>query len=82
MLWEPSFTFFRQGFVMLVLSRKLQERISIVTASGQAIILQITDIEAGRVRIGIQASQDVIISREELIAKEDWETIELLSKGR
>ena len=48
---------------MLVLSRKLSERIRI----GDNIVIQIIRIGPGTVRIGIDAPHDVTISREELL---------------
>jgi carbon storage regulator len=47
---------------MLVLSRKLNERIWI----GQKISVTVMDIERGKVRLGIDAPKDVPILREEL----------------
>ncbi len=48
---------------MLVLSRKLGERIFI----GEDIVITLVDIDRGKVRIGIQAPRDVPIYREELL---------------
>lgn len=48
---------------MLVLSRKLGERIYV----GEDIIITIVDVDRGKVRVGIQAPRDVPIYREELL---------------
>ncbi|QDT95526.1 carbon storage regulator [Gimesia aquarii] len=47
---------------MLVLSRKVLERIKI----GDKIYIQILQIRPGVVRVGIEAPEDVIIIRDEL----------------
>ncbi len=49
---------------MLVLSRKLGERIMI----GDNIVLTVVDIDRGKIRLGIEAPRDVPIMRSELIA--------------
>lgn len=51
---------------MLVLSRKLNERIHI----GQDIVLTVVRVGKKRVRIGIEAPQHVKILRDELIDKQ------------
>ena len=48
---------------MLVLSRKIQERIKI----GPDIWITLVDIDRNKVRIGIEAPKDVIVTREELL---------------
>jgi carbon storage regulator len=55
------------GIPMLVLSRKLNERIFI----GHDITIMVTRLGNGQVRLGIEAPQDVLIRRSELI--EQWE---------
>ncbi len=52
---------------MLVLSRKLNERIFI----GHDITIMVTRLGNGQVRLGIEAPGDVLIRRSELI--EQWE---------
>ena len=47
---------------MLVLSRKIGERIRI----GNDIVITVTDVAGSRVRLGIDAPRDQIIRREEL----------------
>jgi carbon storage regulator len=47
---------------MLVLSRKLGERVIIA----DAIVVTITQIDRGKVRLGIEAPPDIHIVREEL----------------
>ncbi|MBY0589056.1 carbon storage regulator [bacterium] len=58
---------------MLVLSRKLNERIYI----GDNITLTVTRVGAGHVRLGIDAPDDVLIRRSELL--EQWEEMPVVS---
>lgn len=52
---------------MLVLTRRLNERIFI----GDNIIITLVDIDRGKVRIGIEAPNDLRVDREEIrIARE------------
>ena len=46
---------------MLVLTRKVQERISI----GDDIIITVVEIDRGKVRLGIEAPRSIPINREE-----------------
>lgn len=48
---------------MLVLSRKLGERILI----GENVWVQVVDIDRGKIRLGILAPRDVPVTREELL---------------
>ena len=48
---------------MLVLSRKLGEKITI----GPNIVITIVDVDRGRVRIGIEAPRDITVYRAELL---------------
>jgi carbon storage regulator len=48
---------------MLVLSRKLGERICI----GENIYITVVDIDRGKIRLGIEAPRDVPIFRQELL---------------
>ena len=50
---------------MLVLSRKLGEKIVI----GEGIVVTVTEIAPGRIRLGIDAPPDVHIARAELLAR-------------
>lgn len=52
---------------MLVLSRKLGEKIYV----GDNIVLTVVDIDRGKIRLGIEAPRDVVISREELLPEAD-----------
>lgn len=56
---------------MLVLSRKLYEKVYITTPEGKEISLTICGIQGygktGRVKIGIDADKNYVIAREELI---------------
>jgi carbon storage regulator len=54
---------------MLVLSRKLGEKIVLDTPTGD-IVLCIAGIAGGTVRVGIEAPQDVSIFRAELLKEE------------
>jgi carbon storage regulator len=56
-----------------VLSRKLNERIYI----GDNITLTVTRVGAGHVRLGIDAPDDVLIRRSELL--EQWEEMPVVS---
>lgn len=58
---------------MLVLSRKLGERIMIGTGADQ-VVLTIVEIDRGKIRIGIEAPKDVVIMREELLPRPDKQT--------
>ncbi len=51
---------------MLVLSRKMGERIVIGTGP-DAVTITVVRIDANKVRIGIQAPRDVIVLRSELV---------------
>lgn len=48
---------------MLVLSRKLGEKITI----GEGIVITVVDIDRGKIRLGIEAPRDVPIYRNELL---------------
>jgi carbon storage regulator len=50
---------------MLVLSRKLNEKIVI----DGGIVITVVKVEGGQVRLGIEAPSDVKVYREELLAK-------------
>jgi carbon storage regulator len=52
---------------MLVLSRKLNEKLIIVLPDGTRIALQVVRATAGKARIGIDAPPDVKVFREELL---------------
>lgn len=56
---------------MLVLTRKLYEKVYITTPEGKEIALTICGIQgygkSGRVKIGIDADKNYVIAREELI---------------
>ena len=51
---------------MLVLARKIGQRIRIKTPAGEVIWVLVTDIDCGRVRLGIEAAPGVKIDREEV----------------
>lgn len=52
-----------EGSDMLVLSRKLGEKIYI----GENICITVVDIDRGKIRLGIEAPRDVPIYRQELL---------------
>jgi carbon storage regulator len=52
-----------EGRKMLVLSRKLGEKIFI----GESICITVVDIDRGKIRLGIEAPRDVPIYRQELL---------------
>lgn len=54
-----------EGTIMLVLTRKISERI-IIGDGPNAIEIMVVDIERGRVRLGVTAPKNVPIFREEL----------------
>jgi carbon storage regulator len=56
---------------MLVLSRKRDEKILLKTNEGQEIELTVVRIDNNKVRLGIQASDQVTILRSELIDSEN-----------
>jgi carbon storage regulator len=53
----------QEGGAMLVLSRKLGEKIYI----GENICITVVDIDRGKIRLGIEAPRDVAIYRQELL---------------
>lgn len=58
---------------MLVLTRKLRERI-VIRLGGQTVIVQIVDIERDRVRVGLTAPASVTIHREEVARRiKEWQ---------
>ena len=59
---------FKEGFIMLVLSRKLGERVIIGTGEN-AVVVTVVDIDRGKIRLGIEAPKNVPIMREELLTK-------------
>lgn len=60
---------------MLVLTRKLYEKVYITTPEGKEIALTICGIQgygkSGRVKIGIDADKNYVIAREELIPEKN-----------
>jgi carbon storage regulator len=57
------FLFHTRRLVMLVLSRKLGEKIFL----GDNIVLTVVDIDRGKIRLGIEAPKHIAILREELV---------------
>jgi carbon storage regulator len=62
---------------MLVLSRKLEEKILI----GKDIVISILEIDGNNVKIGIEAPKDISILRMEVFEKVQNENIASASKG-
>lgn len=56
---------------MLVLTRKLNEQLTIETPSGEVIIIEVKNLRKGSVKIGIQARRDVTIHRTETLEQGD-----------
>jgi carbon storage regulator CsrA len=54
---------------MLVMSRKLLERIRVRTPAGD-IWIQLVGVKCGKARLGIDAPREFLISREELLPPE------------
>lgn len=52
---------------MLVLTRKLDERIRLAVPGFPPIWITLVDVDRGKVRIGIEAARDVDIAREEVL---------------
>lgn len=52
---------------MLVLSRKRDEKVVIVTPSGDEIVVCVTEIRGDRARLGVEAPKNYAIHREEVI---------------
>jgi carbon storage regulator len=57
----------KEGSAMLVLSRKLGERIII----NDNICITVVDIDRGKIRLGIEAPREVPIFRQELLPGQD-----------
>ena len=62
---------------MLVLTRKNQEEIIIVTPQGEEIVLKIMKIGGATIKIGLEASADYRILRGELVDQFDFKRREL-----
>lgn len=55
---------------MLILERKLNEIISIQTPSGDTIDIELIETNHGKAKIGINAPQNFLIFRDELLDEE------------
>ncbi len=60
--WDPRLRA-KEGSDMLVLSRKLGEKIQI----GEDIWVTVVDIDRGKIRLGIEAPREVPVFRQELL---------------
>ena len=56
---------------MLVLTRKLNQRIYFSQSGGDPIIIEVVDVQRDRARLAITAPSDVSIAREELIRTDE-----------
>ncbi len=56
---------------MLCLTRKLNETIHITTPQGDVIVIQVREIDRGKVMLGIEADKSVVIMRSELVGGGD-----------
>lgn len=56
---------------MLVLSRKLGERILITTPERRFIWVSVVDIDRGKIRLGFTAPEEVVVMREELVDQKE-----------
>lgn len=54
---------------MLVLRRRVGERLEITTPEGRVIVVELTDAGDGWARLGVTAPREVTIMREELTYK-------------
>jgi carbon storage regulator len=61
-MYISTFNFFKEEHIMLVLTRKLGEKIVI----GSDITITVVAINGGKVRIGIEAPKEVPVIRSEL----------------
>ena len=61
-MWRKANEFFRRGPIMLVLSRRVGEKILI----GDSVAVTIVRIAPGIVRVGVEAPPEMPIVREEL----------------
>lgn len=52
---------------MLVLSRKLLEKIIVKAPTGEQIVITVLDIDRGKIRLGLIAPKEFEIMREELV---------------
>jgi len=55
---------------MLVLSRKLYEEIRI----GPDVVIQVVDIDRGKIRLGITAPKHLPVYRQELLDERGWQS--------
>jgi len=67
---------------MLILSRKLGERVLITTASGEEIILELVDLKGRQAKLGFQSNRArVTIVRTELLPDDDPSNNLVLSRN-
>lgn len=68
---------------MLSLTRAVDERIYIRTPSGERIIMIVTNIGQGQVKIAFDADRSIEIDREEMLTNEDLDYFDdMLQKQR
>jgi carbon storage regulator len=56
---------------MLILTRRKGGRVILMLPEGQQIIVTVTEIDRGKVRLGFTAPDDIPIYREELLDRPD-----------
>lgn len=56
---------------MLVLSRRISEKIRIEVSPGTYVWISILDVDYGKVRIGVHAPPEMVILRDELLYRDD-----------
>ncbi len=76
MVWTPSGTNRSGVYEMLVLSRKIGEKILI----GDHIVLTVVKIDRNQIRLGIEAPTDVKVYREELVSTPDKPATDVATK--
>jgi len=54
---------------MLVLTRKVDESLTLTLPDGSVIVITLTEVRGDKVRIGIDAPRDVTVLRSELIGE-------------
>jgi carbon storage regulator len=55
---------------MLVLSRKLHEKIFLLLEDGRRVEILVVDIDRGKIRLGFNAPRGINIFREELLSRD------------
>lgn len=56
---------------MLVLARRLGERVVVTMPDGRLVRVLLVDVDRGKVRLGFDAPPDVLVDREEVHARRE-----------